>query len=196
MISIRLQRVGRKNASSFRVVVMEKTRDPQAKHLELLGHYNPRMNPKTIELNAERIKFWIGKGAEISDTLWNLFIDQKIIDGKKKTASRISKKRTAKTGEKEAVKKEEEAKKNAKAEAEKEKVAEAPAEEVKPKEPKQEVVEEKPVEEPKAEEAPAEEAKPEEAPAEETPVEEKPVEEAPTEEKPAEDKPEGETKSE
>lgn len=110
MLSIRLSRVGRKNTPLFRMVVMEKTRDPWARHLEILGQYNPRTNPATINLKTDRIKHWISQGAEMSDTVWNMLVDAKIVEGKKRTVTRISNTRAAKL----------------KAKAEAEKPAEAP----------------------------------------------------------------------
>lgn len=82
MLIIRLQRVGRKNDPSFRVVVVDSKYGPQSgKWLELLGSYNARQ--KTTTLNAERIKHWISKGAKLSDTMHNMLISQKVIEGKK-----------------------------------------------------------------------------------------------------------------
>lgn len=79
---IRLQRVGRKNDPTFRVVVMQKQKDSQSgKFIEILGSYNARYGePK---LNAERIKYWLSVGAQASGTLHNLLIKEKIITGKK-----------------------------------------------------------------------------------------------------------------
>ncbi len=96
MNSIRLSRVGRKNAPQFRVVVTPKHKDPWGKALEIVGQYNPRMNPPQIKLDAERIKAWIAQGAEVSDTVWNLLVDAKIVSGKKVGVTSISKKRATK----------------------------------------------------------------------------------------------------
>ena len=82
MLTIRLQRVGRKNDPSFRVVAVESKRKPKAgNYLEMLGSYNARSNQ--IDLKAERIKHWISNGATVSDTVHNLLISNKIIEGKK-----------------------------------------------------------------------------------------------------------------
>lgn len=79
---IRLQRVGRKNDPSFRIVVMPKQKDSQSgKTVEVLGSYNARQGRPQIK--AERVKHWIAMGAQVSGTVRNLLIDQKIIDGKK-----------------------------------------------------------------------------------------------------------------
>lgn len=179
MLSIRLSRVGTKNAPSYRIVVMPKQRDPWAKVTEIIGHYNPRRDPKVFEVKADRVKHWLSKGAEATDTVWNLLVEYKIVEGKKRNVSTISDTRRekmakheeeAKAKEAEAkakaeeakLKAEEEAKAQAEAEAPAEEAApEAPAEEPKAEEPKEEVKEEAPAEEPKEEEKPAEEPAPE-----------------------------------
>lgn len=82
MLTIRLSRVGRKNDPSFRVIVVESKRKPQpGNYLENVGSYDPRTD--RIELKADRIKHWISNGAQVSDTVHNLLVSQKIIDAKK-----------------------------------------------------------------------------------------------------------------
>jgi len=175
MLSIRLSRVGTKKAPVYRVVVMPKHNDPWAKSTEILGHYNPRKEPRELVLNADRVKHWLEKGAQPTDTVWNLLVDEKLVEGEKRGVTHLSKKRKGKLEEKateqkakaeEAAAKAKEAEEAAKAEAEAAAAApveEAPAEETAPEAP----AEEAPVE-PSAEEATASEA---EAPAtEETPT--------------------------
>ncbi len=80
---IRLQRRGRTNDPSFRVILVESKRGPKSgNYLEMLGSYDPRT--ARIALEGERIKHWISKGAQVSDTVHNLLISQKVIEGKKK----------------------------------------------------------------------------------------------------------------
>lgn len=82
---IRLQRVGRTNVATFRVVLTDsKNSTKSGKFLEVLGTYNPVKNEKTI--NAERVKYWISMGAQLSDTMHNWLIEKKIIPGKKVNA--------------------------------------------------------------------------------------------------------------
>jgi len=82
MLKIRLARIGRKNDPTFRVVVTEHTRGPKSgDHIEILGNYNPKM--KDIVIDGERVKYWISNGAQVSDTVHNILINQKIIEGKK-----------------------------------------------------------------------------------------------------------------
>jgi len=81
MLVIRLQRVGKKNQASFRVVLQEKTWSPKGKAKELLGFYNPVSKEKAFQ--KERIAYWIQKGAEPSPTVHNMFIDEGILQGSK-----------------------------------------------------------------------------------------------------------------
>lgn len=82
MLKIRLQRVGRKHDPSFRIVLTDSRRGPKSGVCsELLGSYDAR-NGKP-QLKSERIKHWLLKGAQVSDTVRNLLIDAKIIEGEK-----------------------------------------------------------------------------------------------------------------
>lgn len=90
MLVIRLSRVGRKNNPSYRIIVSEKTKDPFGRFLEILGFYDPKS--KNCDLKKDRILFWISKGAQLSDTIHNLFVDKNIIQEKKIKASRGKKK--------------------------------------------------------------------------------------------------------
>lgn len=96
MVSIRLSRVGNRNAPAFRVIAQESHRAPKSQALEILGSYIPRLTPKTIQLKAERIKYWMSKGAQTSDTVHNLLVSQGIITGKKKSVTTITAKRKVK----------------------------------------------------------------------------------------------------
>ena len=82
MLKVRLQRVGRKNDPSFRVIVTDSTRGPKSgKYIEMLGSYNPRQ--KRVALNGDRIKYWMSVGAKATGTMHNILIKEKIIEGKK-----------------------------------------------------------------------------------------------------------------
>lgn len=82
VINIRLQRRGRKNDPSFRVVVVDSKKKPKTgNYLEMVGSYDPRVN--RTELKGERILHWIKNGAQPSDTVHNLLVSNKIIDAKK-----------------------------------------------------------------------------------------------------------------
>ena len=90
MLKIRLCRVGKKKRPSYRFIISESARDPYGKALEILGHYNPFS--KVIEVNKERILYWISKGAQCSPTVHNMLVDQNVIEGDKVKASKAKKK--------------------------------------------------------------------------------------------------------
>lgn len=123
MLMMRLQRVGRKNDPSYRIVVTDKRTGPKSdKHVDRLGSYNPKMDH--IQLDADKAKEWLAKGVQPSDTVRNLLISQKVLDGKKVNVlpkkSPIVDEEAIKKAEEEAV---------AKAEAENAASEDAPAEE-------------------------------------------------------------------
>ena len=74
----------------FRLIVQDKQKDPWDKALEILGSVNPRT--KEIILKEDRIKYWLGVGAQPTDTVHNLFVDKNIIQAEKKKTISISKK--------------------------------------------------------------------------------------------------------
>ncbi len=83
MVIIRLQRVGRRNHAEFRVVVTEHTRAASRNnYIEVLGNYNPHSDQ--VAVDAERVLHWISKGAQVSPTVHNLLVSQKVIKGEKK----------------------------------------------------------------------------------------------------------------
>ncbi|MDP2789092.1 MAG: 30S ribosomal protein S16 [bacterium] len=82
MLKIRLQRIGRKNDPSFRVVLTDsKNSTKSGKFLEILGTYNPKAGNKTFA--NEQIKYWMSKGAKLSDTMHNFLVHEKVVEGKK-----------------------------------------------------------------------------------------------------------------
>ncbi|OGI66284.1 30S ribosomal protein S16 [Candidatus Nomurabacteria bacterium RIFCSPLOWO2_01_FULL_39_18] len=82
MLKIRLQRIGRKNDPSFRVVLTDsKNSTKSGKFLEILGTYNPKAGEKKLE--NEKIKYWTSKGAKCSDTMHNFLVHDGVIEGKK-----------------------------------------------------------------------------------------------------------------
>ena len=72
MLVIRLARMGAKKKPNYRVVVLEKERARNGTFVEVLGHYNPRTTPATVDLNMDRVNYWIQKGAHPSDTVARL----------------------------------------------------------------------------------------------------------------------------
>lgn len=83
MLKIRLQRVGRKHEPTFRLVLTDSKNSPKSgRTLETLGAYDSRRGDKA-EFNNDRIKYWMGQGAQVSETVHNLLVDKKVISGKK-----------------------------------------------------------------------------------------------------------------
>ncbi len=82
MLMMRLQRVGRKNDPAYRIVVTDKRTGVKSdRHIDRLGSYNPKLNH--IQLDADKAKEWLSKGVQPSDTMHNILVSQKVIDGKK-----------------------------------------------------------------------------------------------------------------
>lgn len=83
MLMIRLQRVGRRNDPSFRVVITDKENSTKSgKFIEIVGNYDARHKDK-IQLDKERILYWLSVGAKATDTVHNLLISNEVIAGKK-----------------------------------------------------------------------------------------------------------------
>lgn len=82
MLKIRLTRRGKRNKAFFRLVVAEHTSPIKGRFLEALGFFNPHTKEKSFK--ADRIKYWIGKGAQCSDTAHNLLVKEGIIEGPKR----------------------------------------------------------------------------------------------------------------
>ena len=121
MLTIRLSRVGKKNRPTYRIVISEKAKDPYGRALEILGSYDP--HNKNLKVDDDRVRYWISKGSQMSPTINNLFIDNKIIEGEKKKAT--------KTATKKNIAKQKEAEKKKKEEKDKEEPKEEPKEESK-----------------------------------------------------------------
>jgi small subunit ribosomal protein S16 len=83
MLKIRLQRTGRKHEPTFRLVLTDsKNSTKSGKLLEVMGSHDPRFDKNTI-IKADRVKYWLGEGAQASGTVHNLLITHKVITGKK-----------------------------------------------------------------------------------------------------------------
>ena len=83
MLIIRLQRVGRTNRAEFRIVVAEHKKSAKSgKFIEVLGHHNPHTDETVFD--EEKVKTWITKGTQVSDTMHNIFVSKGVIKGKKR----------------------------------------------------------------------------------------------------------------
>lgn len=82
MLMIRLQRVGRKHETAFRIVLTDSENSTKSGRLkEVLGSYDPRKS--TDLLKTDRISYWLGKGAKPTGTVHNLLVTHKVLDAKK-----------------------------------------------------------------------------------------------------------------
>lgn len=69
---IRLRRTGRRHKPTYRIVVTEKSAPRDGRFIETLGHYNPRTEPITLEVDADKTRAWLSRGATTSDTVRSL----------------------------------------------------------------------------------------------------------------------------
>ena len=69
MLRIRLRRVGAKKQPQYRMVIAENEWPRDGRFLEIVGHYNPRTNPETVEVNEARVLHWLGQGARPTESL-------------------------------------------------------------------------------------------------------------------------------
>ena len=72
MLAIRLMRMGAKKSPSYRVVVKEKLSKRDGAYVENVGFYNPTRDPAEIRLKMDRVNYWIGRGAQPTDTVRQL----------------------------------------------------------------------------------------------------------------------------
>ena len=78
MLTIRLARIGKKKKPYYRVVVIERTRARDGRVRDAVGTYDPLKKPAEVKLDADRIKYWLGVGAQPSDTVRSFIKLQKI----------------------------------------------------------------------------------------------------------------------
>jgi small subunit ribosomal protein S16 len=76
VLMIRLARFGARKQPYYRVVVIEKERARNGRSIEVVGTYNPRTNPASVDLKQDRIDYWTGKGAQLSDRVAKLVAKQ------------------------------------------------------------------------------------------------------------------------
>jgi len=78
VLAIRLARFGKKKQPFYRIVVLDKRKPRNGRTVEIVGTYDPLKNPALIQLNAERVKYWLSVGAQPSDTVRSFLTAQKI----------------------------------------------------------------------------------------------------------------------
>lgn len=80
MVRIRLRRQGKTKQPSYRVVVADSRSPRDGKFIEVIGHYNPVRQPKELEIKADRARYWLGVGAQPSDTVTYLLKKVNVLD--------------------------------------------------------------------------------------------------------------------
>jgi small subunit ribosomal protein S16 len=74
VLMIRLARVGARKQPHYRVVVIEKDRARNGRSVEVVGTYNPRTNPASVDIKRDRVDYWTSKGAQLSETVGKLLV--------------------------------------------------------------------------------------------------------------------------
>jgi small subunit ribosomal protein S16 len=72
-VRIRLTRVGATKQPTYRVVVADQRRARDSRAIDTIGHYNPRTEPIELNVDADKARAWLAKGAQPSDTVVRLF---------------------------------------------------------------------------------------------------------------------------
>ena len=80
MVKIRLRRMGAKKQPTYRFVVCDAKSPRDGAFIEILGHYNPRTEPKTVVINQDKVKEWLAKGAQPSDPVRRLLAELGLVE--------------------------------------------------------------------------------------------------------------------
>lgn len=80
MVKIRLRRMGAKKQPTYRFVVTDARSPRDGRFIEILGHYNPRTEPKTVVIDEAKVKEWLGKGAQPSDPVRRLLAAKGLVE--------------------------------------------------------------------------------------------------------------------
>ena len=80
MLRLRLRRMGKKKQPSYRVVVADSRAPRDGAFVEVVGYYNPRTDPATVEIDVERAKLWLARGAQPSDRVARLLAAKGVIE--------------------------------------------------------------------------------------------------------------------
>jgi len=89
MVRIRLRRMGSKHRPAYRVVIADARAPRDGKFIETIGHYNPQLQPKVLVIKQDRARYWLGVGAQPSDTVVRLFKNVGVLDGEGKVTEAV-----------------------------------------------------------------------------------------------------------
>ncbi|MBV8171845.1 MAG: 30S ribosomal protein S16 [Candidatus Eremiobacteraeota bacterium] len=95
-VKIRLRRTGAKKQASYRVVVADSGSPRDGRFIEIIGHFNPRRQPAELVLDEDKVKRWLGNGAQPSDTVARLLADKGLFDKSKVPTRKPREKRKGK----------------------------------------------------------------------------------------------------
>jgi len=133
MIIIRLKPGGKKHQRRFRIVLTEKRRKLTGKVIKILGWYDPQR--KEYSLEKEEIKKYLDKGAQVSDTVYNLLVKERILPGPKRRVHKTKKKESPEKREEQVEEKKKETERGEEGEVKEEKAPEKQSEPEKEKQP-------------------------------------------------------------
>ena len=80
MVKIRLRRIGAKKQPTYRFVVADARAPRDGRFIAILGHYNPRTEPRTVVVDEDKAREWLAKGAQPSETVRRLFAEKGIVE--------------------------------------------------------------------------------------------------------------------
>lgn len=80
MVKIRLRRMGAKKQPTYRFVAADARSPRDGRFLEILGHYNPRTEPKSVVIQEERARAWLERGAQPTDVVRRLFAERGLVE--------------------------------------------------------------------------------------------------------------------
>jgi small subunit ribosomal protein S16 len=101
MLKIRLKRIGRRHQPHYRIVIMESAQPRDGEAIEEIGYYNPRKEPTQFDVDKDRAKYWLDKGAQPTDTIAQYFVKEGLLESLQRGSTKPS-------TEKKSEKKEEE----------------------------------------------------------------------------------------
>jgi len=80
MLKIKLTRTGKKGQPNYRIVIAEARSKRDGKYVEKIGYYNPLAKPKVVKIDKKRYNYWVGKGAQPTETVRKLY--EKVISNR------------------------------------------------------------------------------------------------------------------
>ena len=82
MVKLRLTRMGSTKAPFYRIVAMDSRKARDGKYIDQIGYYNPVSEPKQIVIDTDKAKQWLANGAQPTDTVMGLLVQQGIVEKK------------------------------------------------------------------------------------------------------------------